>query len=139
MRRSRLIAVLRRVAMTRGALPGADLGGVLVKRYVADPVEAVFYAPMPLHPCRQGGLWRRGKVGGGDDVHDLDGLGPGSGHGPADLGDLGRAGEPDLGGGWTTLMVRRTRRPWLPSSAVWEGTPAQGSFCRRRGARAGCP
>lgn len=52
--------------------------------------------------------------------------GPVHGHGPAQLGDLGRAGKVIQSGTSTVLMVRRTRRPLVFSTLAWPGTSAQG-------------
>src|SRR6266508_1022142 len=41
------IAKLRRLAMTCGAVPAAQLGGVLAQGHVADPVQAVLDRPVP--------------------------------------------------------------------------------------------
>ena len=56
-------------------------------------MELVLDGPVSLDPGGQGR--GRGIVagGGGDQVHDLDGLLPGLGDGPAQLGDVAGAGE----------------------------------------------
>src|SRR5664280_3872873 len=92
--RSRLMAVLRRVAMTRGALP---VRGGAVKRDVADPVQFVLDRPVTLQPRGEPGRWGGDRVGGGDEVDDLDGLLAVAGDGPPHLGDLRGAGEADPG------------------------------------------
>ncbi len=61
-RRSRLIAVLRRVAMTRGCVSGADLGAVLVEGDVAHPVQSVLDAPVALDPRGEDGRWCGGVI-----------------------------------------------------------------------------
>jgi len=70
--RRRLMAVLRRVAMTCGGVAGADLGAVFVVSHIADPVESVLDAPVTLDPGCEGRWWCRCVVGGGDRVDDLD-------------------------------------------------------------------
>lgn len=103
--RCRLIARLRRVAMTAGPLPGG-LGTGLQQSDVADPVEAVLDAPVTAQGVGQvgGGGLLCGQVG-----DRIDGLGPPSPGvcspaAPADLqcqpgfgeGDAGAdRGEPD--------------------------------------------
>ena len=50
-------------------------------------------------------------VGGGDQLEDLEALGPAPGHGAPDLRDLRGAGKSTQAGAATTLMMRVTRRP----------------------------
>src|SRR5450756_2586031 len=92
-RRRTLIAVERKVAMTRGPWPVRTAERSSSKTTSTDPVQAVLDGPVPLDP---GGDLLRGCLRGGhrgDDVDDLDALLAREGAGASDLGDLDRTGE----------------------------------------------
>jgi hypothetical protein len=78
-------------------------------------VELVLYFPVAAVPGGQGG--RVGRLVAGDEASDLGGLLPFARDGPADLRDLGGAGEVDPGGRQVVLP------PLLEQATLTASTP----------------
>ena len=109
-------------------MPGTHLGAVLIEGHVPNPMQAIFYAPVTLHPGGQSLRWRILVARGGDQIDDLDGFGSFIGDGAAELGDLSCAGKPIQSGTSATLIVRVIRRPWSVVVAVYAGISFHGNF-----------
>jgi hypothetical protein len=125
---------MRSVAITRGALPRSDQGLVLRVGGVADPVELVFYLPVPADPGGKGDRVRGGVAG--DQIHDLDGFFPFFVTVRRTCATWAASAKSIQADASTALMVRRARRPWPVLTDKAEGTEAQGNFLSCQTARA---